>query len=240
MSDYSDIYSNKTGLITFSRGSTSIGFKPFLKSFSVNRQVKDSNQQVIEGLLNVRKVPFAANMPDYKMAFSVVAGSIDEAISNHKKMSKFFRLMYPAHNPSGNLKTKFIGMNIEFTNLISKSSIFGAGAKATTKKVLKASMLDGEGQSPTTVNRVLNNIVSDAVESLGGTIDTTQFETVTQYSPGGKLFVVCKALSYAPNIKLGFFEHKGMLWAKSFDISLSFESMDQKSLRNLKNSVCKD
>ena len=43
----------------------------------------------------------------------------------------------------------------------------------------------------------------------------------------GSLKVMCKKISFKPDFDLGFFEHRGMLYMKSFDLQLSLETIDK-------------
>jgi len=254
MGDYSDSYTGKVGQIKFSRGARSVEFKPFLTSLNVKRAVKDQSSQVIEGFMNVRKIPYSANMPDYKMSFVVPSSNVDEAKANHKKMQTFFRIMYPASDSAakGNAgsETKFLEMYVQFGNLINQGSVFGASGK-TKVKVVEQSVLPASDRPPlsgsvdvSAFNEILGGAIESAAENTpgmelfgvaGGEMAESELVTVREHQPKGPLRVVCRNLKYKPDLSMGFFEFNGMLYAKVFDISLTFESNDQVSLNAMDN-----
>ena len=209
-----------------------------LKSLQIKRSIKDDASYVIESFTNIRKVPFAAGMPDYKISFSVVAANINEAIKNHSDIQKLLRMIYPPHNPDGSKKTAFPDLWVKFGNIINNGSILGAGATRTSYTVNKT--MPNTGQEDVDVGGfagVLGNPQSTAVV-LTESSPEPETETMITYKTSGKLLVLCRKVSYKPDINMGFFEHRGMLFAKTFDMSLSFESRDRKSLRQLKNKIC--
>ena len=149
--DYSTGYSDKTAYIKFSKGGKVADFKPFLKSFSINRKYNSKYGQKAESFYDEVNWQFDTEQPVFTLAFEVPSNSINEAIVNHSKFQYLMRMVYPPHSDTNEMMVQQI--ELHFSNLISDNGVLGGGgfgsyhqAILDQKQIEKQNNVDTDGR----------------------------------------------------------------------------------------------
>ena len=197
--DYSKSYSDKTAYIEFKKGSKVANFKPFVKSFSINRKYNTKHGQKKESFYDEVNWQFDTEQPVYSLSFEVPSNSINEAIVNHSKFQYLMRMVYPPHSDNNEVLMQQIEM--KFTNLISDNGILGGGgfgaydsaiseakrikkaeklglsdelAKKKSSDIFKPGLVAARG---TTIEEVVDPNASDPLEEVEPPFRTADWET---------------------------------------------------------------
>ena len=128
--DYTKGYSAQTTFIEFSKGSKVIKFKPFLKSFSINRRYNKKRGQTITGFYEETTIQYDTEKPVYNISFTVPSNSVNEAIIHHGYVQHLMRMVAPPNTPGNKHQTLLSGFYVKIANLMSDSSILGGGGMA--------------------------------------------------------------------------------------------------------------
>ena len=191
--DKSDEYINDNNGSIFISGFNKnkiIVFKPYLKSFSFSRKMKEASEggESFYALTNKLKGEFEMN---YSLSFDVVSVNLQEAKDNHSKFQFLMRFLVPSlesANDLGGRNNENGKLHVKFSNLIHEN------APDSYRAMHRTPNKDGN------------------ITEIG-------------------LFCQIDSLDYNPDLAMGFFEDKGLIFAKSFSLDLKLTAINTSKTR---------
>jgi hypothetical protein len=213
MADASSVYAEEVGAIlaiTHPSINRLLLFKAFIKSFSFDRKIKSKPLENKDNIYSNEVVYQNLDHDSYKLEIEVVSQSIYEALANHYKMQHFYRIVGAKTSGDNSKGDGSVGSGRDFETMTPEEYT------AALNEDFEAAGQSGAPVSPQLVF-YLSNLMTTGPVGISYDIESVRNSGVTG---------IVEQVVYSPDMEMGFYEYRGRIFAKSFNLALDINVTD--------------